>query len=56
MAEMDDQELTEVYFVPGLASPDWWSNHKARIPLAKVDPIALSEVLADVETLLSKVK
>lgn len=56
MAEMDDQELTEVYFVPGLAEPDWWSNHKDRTPLAKVDPIALSEVLADVETLIGKAK
>jgi hypothetical protein len=56
MAEMDDQEITEVYFVPGLRGPDWWSSHKDRIPLAKVDAIVLSEVLRDLETILGKAK
>jgi predicted DNA-binding WGR domain protein len=56
MAEMDDQQVTEVYFVPGMIAPDWWSAHKNQIPLAKVDPIVLSEVLRDLETIISKAK
>jgi predicted DNA-binding WGR domain protein len=56
MADMDDQEVTEVYFVPGMIAPDWWSGHTNQIPLPKVDPIVLSEVLRDLETILSKAK
>jgi hypothetical protein len=49
-----DQVLDGCFFVPGLQEPPGGFRPDQAIPLGKVDPIVLSEVLSVLETLASK--
>jgi hypothetical protein len=53
----EDQEVVWCCFVPGIYVPtDWYPQHRVRVPLCKVDPIVLSEVLRTLGELASKGK
>jgi hypothetical protein len=49
-----DQRIERVFFIQGLYTPRMYPDHRGALRLAEVDPIALSEVLADCDLLLSK--
>jgi predicted DNA-binding WGR domain protein len=49
-----DQRIERVFFIQGLYTPRMYPDHRDALRLAEVDPIALSEVLADCDLLLSK--
>jgi len=53
---MSRRELEKVFFVPGIYTPELYPSHKHAVPLGQVDRVALSEVLADLGTLLSKAR
>jgi predicted DNA-binding WGR domain protein len=58
IAEPQEQQLTRCFFRQGLVAPDWYYNRNddKDIILAQVDPVVMSEVLADLTTLASKGK
>lgn len=56
MADWDDQSVERCFFVPGLYTPESYPSHGAAMPLGEVNPIAVSEVLADLETLAEKAR
>ena len=56
MEGWDDQKLSGCFFVPGIYTADIYPDHKKRMTLADVDEVVLSEVLADLTTLVSKAK
>lgn len=56
MEGWDDQRITRGYFIPGIWKPEMYPDHKQRLQLAAVDPVVISEVLADLETVASKGK
>jgi hypothetical protein len=51
-----DQKVQRVFFLSGLYEPAAYPYHKEKdfLPLNKTDPVAVSEVLADLATLASK--
>jgi predicted DNA-binding WGR domain protein len=51
-----DQKIKRCFFLAEQYDPLSYPRHKDLQPLAKVDPVALSEVLADLATLASKGK
>jgi hypothetical protein len=50
----EDQKIEHCFFVPGIYTPIAYHDHKERVPLGQIEPIAISEVLADLTTLASK--
>ncbi len=53
----DDQTVTHFFFIPGIYSPDdWYPEHKNRLKLKDVDPIVLSESLAVLKLIESKIQ
>ena len=57
ITESEDQKITEVYFIPRIYVPDeWWPAHKKRVPWKKIDPVVVSEVLADLSAIVAKAK
>ncbi len=57
MEGWDDQRMTECYVIPGIYKPDWYFDHKdTRIPLGEVDPVVISEVISDLNTVAAKGK
>jgi predicted DNA-binding WGR domain protein len=55
---VEDQKVQRVFFLAGLYNPADYPYHKEKdfLPLNKTDPVAVSEVLADLATLASKGK
>jgi len=51
-----DQKITRCFFLRGLYTPESYPYHKDLAPLADIDPLAISEVLADLTNLASKGK
>jgi hypothetical protein len=49
-----EQELEEVYFVPGHVKPERWGEHKNRLRIKEVDTVVLSEVLRLANAIVSK--
>jgi hypothetical protein len=49
-----EQELEEVYFVPGHVKPERWVEHKDRLTIKDVDTVVLSEVLRLAHAIVSK--
>jgi hypothetical protein len=57
MEGWEDQQLTRSYFIPDNSDRSWHRFNSAKaIPLGQIDPVILSEVLADLVTLASKGK
>jgi predicted DNA-binding WGR domain protein len=58
IADPQEQRLPRCFFRQGLAVPDWYYNrkHDQDLILGKVDPVVISEVLADLTALASKGK
>jgi len=57
IANSDDQKITGVFFIPRIYLPnEWWPEHKGRIPWSEVDPVVISEVLADLSLIAAKAK
>lgn len=59
MGYIDPNELLtleEIWFVRGMRAPSCWEKPKDPLPLAAVDPIVVSEVLADLQQLAAKAK
>ncbi len=57
ITESEDQQMTEVCFIPGIVLPhEYWPDHKDRLPLSEIDPLVLSEVLADLSAVAAKGK
>lgn len=56
MVDVEDQEVEKVFFVPGIYTPQVYPQHEKAVALGKVDPVAVSEVLSDMSTLLSKAR
>lgn len=54
IVDAGDQKLEYIAFVPGLQTPDWWPQHKDRLPLTNVDEVVLSEVLNDIQIVMAK--
>ncbi|MCA1596435.1 MAG: DUF4132 domain-containing protein, partial [Chloroflexi bacterium] len=55
ITEAEAQKLTAAFFLPGIYLPqEYWPDHKDRLPLAEIDPVVLSEVLADLALIASK--
>lgn len=53
----DDQTVMHFFFIPGIYSPeDWYPDHKNRVKLKDVDSIVLSESLAVLKLIESKIK
>jgi predicted DNA-binding WGR domain protein len=50
----EPQEIESVYFVPGHVKPDWWGDHKNKLPIRTVDPVVISEVLRLVRAIMAK--
>lgn len=50
----EPQEIEAVYFVPGHVKPDWWGDHKNKLPIKTVDPVVVSEVLRLVHAIVAK--
>jgi hypothetical protein len=51
-----DQEVEWCCFLPGYVPEVWYTQHKIRVPLRKVDPVVISEVLRTLAELASKGK
>lgn len=51
-----EQTIERVFFISGLYTPRMYPEHGNVLPLADIDAIALSEVIADCEFLLAKAK
>jgi hypothetical protein len=56
IAESEDTPINACYFVRGTYDRRSYGAHGNRVPLKKVDPLILSEVLSDLETVASKAK
>ncbi len=50
----EPQQIHSVYFVPGHVKPDWWGDHKNKLPIKAVDPVVVSEVLRLVHAIVAK--
>ena len=51
-----DQRLRYLAFVPGIREPEWWPDHKDRMPLSEVNPVVISEALGDLNVVMAKAK
>ena len=57
VADSEDQTITGVFFVPRIYSAtEHWPSHDDRIPWNQVDPVVVSEVLADLTAIVAKAK
>jgi len=55
IVDSDDQTITGVFCVPRIYSAtEHWPSHDDRIPWNQVDPVVVSEVLADLTTIVAK--
>jgi predicted DNA-binding WGR domain protein len=54
MEGWDDQRLTSCFFVPAIYTPTSYPKHSDALPLGKVDPVVISEVLRDLTLVASK--
>ena len=54
MIDWDDQGIDACFFVPGICTPEMYPDHKKAIPLGRVDPVVLSEVLGTLGAIASK--
>jgi len=53
----DPQKIEDVFFVPGIFLPgEMWPEHKKRLTWGDVDPVVVSEVLADLTSIYAKEK
>ena len=51
-----DIAMNRCYFLPEIWNPKIYPEHKVRVPLGEVDPVVISEVLADLTLIASKAK
>lgn len=56
MEGWDDQMITRCFFIPGVWKPDMYPDHKNVLRLGEVDPVVISEVLADLTGIAAKGK
>ncbi|MBY0523277.1 MAG: DUF4132 domain-containing protein [Gemmataceae bacterium] len=58
LPDWEDQKITHCFFLPGVYVPESYPHHdkKKKVALGKVDPVVLSEVLADLATVAAKAK
>ena len=56
MEGWEDQRISRCFFVPGMYTPKMYPEHANAVALGKVDPVAISEVLADLTMIASKGK
>ena len=56
MLDYEDQSLTGCYFVSGMLVPKGWPYKRKKVKLGQVDPVVISETLADLKVLSSKAK
>ncbi len=56
MNDSGDQKITRCFFLQGTYTPESYPSHKNLLPLKEIDPLAVSEVLADLTALASKGK
>jgi hypothetical protein len=56
IATSADQRIEACFFVPVIYTPIAYHEHKERVPLQEVDPVAITEVLSDLATLAAKAK
>jgi predicted DNA-binding WGR domain protein len=56
IADPTEQSLPHCYFLPGPARPDWRRDPSREVPPGRVDPVVVSEVLADLVQVASKGK
>jgi hypothetical protein len=54
--DWEDQVVERCFFVPGLYTPRMYPEHKHAMPLGRVDPVVVSEVLGTLGVLASKGK
>ncbi|MBX7219050.1 MAG: DUF4132 domain-containing protein [Blastocatellia bacterium] len=52
----EDQKLERCFFVPGLYKPRAYPEHKNKLKLGEIDPLAISEVLFDLTTVVGSRK
>jgi predicted DNA-binding WGR domain protein len=56
MVDWEDQEIERCFFLKGIYTPEVYPDHKKALPLGKVDPVAMSEVLTDLTLVASKAR
>jgi predicted DNA-binding WGR domain protein len=56
IADPQEQSLPHCYFLAGQARPDWRRDPSREVPPGRVDPVVVSEVLADLVLVASKGK
>jgi hypothetical protein len=54
MVDWEAQEIEKCFFVPGIYTAQIYPEHKNAMPLGKVDPVVISEVLGTLGALASK--
>jgi hypothetical protein len=54
--EWADQRLAPVFFLAGTARGRSWDDRRHALPLRRVDPVAVSEVLADLAAVAALAK
>jgi hypothetical protein len=54
MQGWEDQSIERCFFVPGIYRPEMYRRHENKVPLGKVDPVVISEVLRDLMMIASK--
>ena len=54
MVDWEDQHVERCFFEEGIHTPEMYSSHKKRLALGKVDPLVISEVLADLAALAAR--
>ena len=54
MVDWEDQHVDTCFFLKGIYTPEMYPDHKKKLPLGKVDPLVISEVLADLSTVAAK--
>jgi hypothetical protein len=52
----EDQRIEHCFFVPGIYTPIGYHDHKERVPLGQIDPVAISEVLNDLTAVAAKAR
>ncbi|MCP4657449.1 MAG: DUF4132 domain-containing protein [bacterium] len=52
MDDSDDQKIDHCFFLPGIYTPVRYFDHKKGMKLGEVDPVAFSEVVADLMVLV----
>jgi len=56
LADSDPTPINACYFIPGEPDRNQWGSSGSHIPLEDVDPLIISEILSDLQTLASKGK